>query len=146
MIIFWRWRQINKDIWPTYNLKCEHCNNESFFYIKRISTRFTLFFIPIFPYEWYYFLYCPTCEHWIKLSYSKAENLVDIAKLNNRFVNKEITKDDYLREIYYLENKDNLDKDNDLSIESSEYKSCPLCWKEIKVGAKKCKHCKKRIK
>ena len=54
-----------------------------------------MFFIPIFPYEWYYFLYCPTCEYWIKLDSDQIATLKPLAKLNQRLIDGRITQQEY---------------------------------------------------
>lgn len=146
MIIFGRWRRITRNIWPTYETKCKHCNNENFFHLKRISTRFTLFFIPIIPYERYHFLYCPICEYWIKLDFKEVKSIKPIAKLNQYLVKWKITQEEYNLSLQSLL------WDNDEEFEAIEakekidnFKNCVYCWWQINKNAKKCKHCKEWI-
>lgn len=97
MIIFGRWRRITRNVWPTHKMKCSHCNNEDYFYLKVVTTWFTLFFIPIFPYERYHFLYCPTCEYWLKLDSDQVNALKPLAKLNQRLMDWQITQAEYVQ-------------------------------------------------
>lgn len=146
-IIRGRWRQMIKNIWPVHKLLCSHCHNENFFFLQRISVWFTLFFIPIFPYKWYHFLYCPTCNYWFKLSYDEAAKMIPLAELNSDLVDGRITHQEYQDWLKHLSGED--EKANEeipRSITNNkEFKSCPLCWKEVKKIAKKCKHCKEWI-
>jgi predicted nucleic-acid-binding Zn-ribbon protein len=144
MIIFGWWRRITRNIWPTQRIKCSHCGNENFFYLKVVTTWFTLFFIPIFPYERYHFLYCPTCEYWIKIDSEQVHTLKPIAKLNQRLVDWEITQEEYSQWLKDLswERKEIIEEIESIE-DIQEIKQCPYCWWEIKAVAKKCRHCKK---
>jgi len=97
MVIFGRWRRITWNIWPTHKIKCSHCHNEDYFHLKVVTTWFTLFFIPIFPYGRYHFLYCPTCEYWVKLDSDQVKTLKPLAKLNQRLVDWHITQAEYVQ-------------------------------------------------
>ncbi len=147
MVIFGRWRQFRKIIWPVYKFLCKHCHNENYFYLQRITTWFTLFFIPIFPYERYYFLYCPTCNYWVKLNEEEAQKMIPIAKLNSALNDWTLTQQEYESSMKMLSDWSREDK-KELTADmqnNKEFKKCPLCWKDVKTVAKKCKHCKGRI-
>ena len=42
---------------------CSHCHNEAVWVFHEISTWFSLFFIPVFPYKTEYRLICPVCQY-----------------------------------------------------------------------------------
>jgi len=107
MIIFGRWRRIARNVWPTHKMKCSHCNNEDYFYLKVVTTWFTLFFIPIFPYERYHFLYCPICEYWVKLDSDQVNTLKPLAKLNQRLLDWHITQAEYAQWVQDLSGTNN---------------------------------------
>ena len=56
MIIFgWNFQTI-KQIGFVFKKVCEHCNNEEYWVLTRTITWFTLFFIPVIPYSFKFFL------------------------------------------------------------------------------------------
>ena len=68
MFFIFGWgRQLKKKFGPVFKKMCSHCHNEDYWIFLRISTWFTLFFIPVIPYSWKYFLACPICEYGVYL-------------------------------------------------------------------------------
>lgn len=45
---------------------CEHCHADNL-YLTKLTTWFTLFFIPIIPYEKEYYILCPNCDSGFEL-------------------------------------------------------------------------------
>ena len=56
---------INELIEETYK-KCKYCHNGTLDY-KKITTWFTIFFIPLIPYKKEYYLMCNNCERGYEL-------------------------------------------------------------------------------
>jgi len=94
MFFIFGWgRRYVKNFGQTLVQKCFICSNTSHFSLVRTSEWFTLFFIPIFPYETKYYLECPICRNAFEI---KEKNIIkklkEIAELIDEFDNEEITK------------------------------------------------------
>ena len=75
-MIFFGWghqRQSSK-ILP-FQGECLNCNNTVDWYLVQVSTWFTLFFIPIFPYSRKAFVLCPICRSGIEIDRSLIKQL-----------------------------------------------------------------------
>src|ERR1035437_965395 len=95
MFIFGWGRQIRRDFGPTFKRFCDHCHNERYWNLQSISIWFTLFFIPVIPYEFNYRLYCPVCEYGFDLVDEKFEELKPLAINNKLLMDGEITLQQY---------------------------------------------------
>lgn len=74
---------------------CDHCKNEEYWELHEISKWFTLFFIPIFPYERKYLFLCPICNYGVNLEYNKFCELKPFAELNEDLLANRITREEY---------------------------------------------------
>lgn len=91
-IFGWGHRTI-KNFGNTLIQKCRICSHASYFSLVRTRDWFTLFFIPILPYETKYFLECPICKNAFELNNEEnIANLKEIAELIESFKKKEVTK------------------------------------------------------
>jgi hypothetical protein len=59
---------------------CEHCHNEAAWHLVSRSVWFTLFFIPVFPYERDHFLICPVCRTGLQLTDEQFAGLKAMAE------------------------------------------------------------------
>lgn len=59
---------------------CDNCHNHSAWVLLSRSVWFTLFFIPVFPYERDHFLLCPICQHGLKLTDAQFKTLKEAAE------------------------------------------------------------------
>ena len=57
-------------------LMCGRCGNASEHVLRKITTKFTLFFIPLFPISKKHTLFCSACEHEQKLQGAQAQELL----------------------------------------------------------------------
>lgn len=57
--------------------RCSRCNNTISRELVKVTTWFTLFFIPIIPYRKEYLLICPICRDAVKISKVDFEQLVE---------------------------------------------------------------------
>ena len=68
-----------EDHGPAISVVCPNCNNETTLRLVEVKKRFSLFFVPLFPYEWTYALVCPICSRGLELNeeqYERAKRLV----------------------------------------------------------------------
>lgn len=57
--------------------QCEHCNNAVHFRVFRVTTWFTIFWIPLFPVERKFFVTCPICNYGKKMQKKEAMELLE---------------------------------------------------------------------
>lgn len=114
MIIFgWGYRR-TKSIGPVKESHCGRCNNSVSLELVKLSTWFTLFFIPVFPYENRKLLVCPICgayeeiskEEFDELETLKRQGLLEI-KVNNSGRLKTETQLNYIKEMQEFEEEKN---------------------------------------
>jgi hypothetical protein len=67
-IIFGWGAGFSKDFGPVGLHRCPNCNNEAPWHLARRRKWFTLFFVPVFPYESTHMLLCPVCGRGIQVS------------------------------------------------------------------------------
>lgn len=89
MIIFFGWgHRTAKSFGPVKKVECSNCNNESDWHLQKVTTWFTLFFIPVIPYEVLYLLVCPVCRYCVQLEKAEFEeykSMLDNPDSNNMF-------------------------------------------------------------
>lgn len=56
--------------------KCNNCNNNINSELLKVTTWFTLFFIPIIPYRKEYLIVCPICKDALKISKVDFEQII----------------------------------------------------------------------
>lgn len=57
-----------KKVLGTKVMHCQRCQNMTEYMYIKYTKWFTLFFIPIFPYSFKYFLVCPICSASIEMT------------------------------------------------------------------------------
>ena len=67
MIIFGWKRQRRTDHGPTLHLVCPNCRNEAWWRLYTVRNWFTLFLIPVLPYDTQHLLLCPVCSRGLRL-------------------------------------------------------------------------------
>jgi hypothetical protein len=77
-------RQTNKDLGPTLPVMCPNCKNEGFWHYHQSQLWFTLFFLPVFPYQSKHLRLCEVCSRGVeltgdKVAHAKALNLAATA-------------------------------------------------------------------
>lgn len=73
MLIFGTREKITRLL--TTVLDCGHCGNHGAHALDKVVNRFTLFFIPVFPFSTKYVLVCAFCGIAQKLSKEQAQQL-----------------------------------------------------------------------
>lgn len=102
---------------------CENCKNRVNDEILKVTTWFTLFFIPILPYRKEFLLVCPICRNALKISKVDFEMIVDgnpaqnfnilgesssVSALNkDKYAGKTETQISYLKQLEEFENRRN---------------------------------------
>jgi len=76
-------------------LLCPNCHNEQFWVLKRIRRWFTLFFIPIFPYESTHALMCPICGVGRELSGVELKRAKLFAETNAAYQSGTLREEEY---------------------------------------------------
>lgn len=95
MIIFGWGFQTIKNFGPAFRRLCDHCHNEEYWILTRIMTWFTLFFIPIFPYEVKHHLACPICKYGLVLNGDQTSKIKPVAIANQLLIDGKITQEEY---------------------------------------------------
>lgn len=89
-------------IGPISERTCPNCNNRRYWDLVRVSSWFSLFFIPIFPYKNEYLLMCPVCRLSEKVNFDRFSELQPLAQLNLALADGRISQDEYNRRIKRL--------------------------------------------
>lgn len=95
MIIFGWGHQTIKNFGVTFKHQCPNCNNEDYWQLLRMTTWFTLFFIPVIPYENKYVLICPVCEKGVRVEKANIEEYKKLAIANTDLIKGRITAKEY---------------------------------------------------
>ncbi|MAZ30211.1 hypothetical protein CL655_02910 [bacterium] len=149
MIIFGWGHTTTKNFGPTFEQMCPNCNNSKYWILTRIRVWFTLFFIPIFPYENKYFLSCPICQQGLTLNSQQIDEIKPLAEVNQLLVDGHITKEEYQRRVLALNGDTNqeqvrvhdVEPEPTTNIKSSDLRFCSECGKEVATNAKFCGGC-----
>ncbi|MEA5018658.1 MAG: zinc ribbon domain-containing protein [Erysipelotrichaceae bacterium] len=75
-MIIWGWRKTRKILLKVDEQECSNCHNTNQFDLVRLTSWFTLFFIPIIPYKREYFIACPICEFGHKIDKYEKERIM----------------------------------------------------------------------
>jgi len=76
-------------------VRCPNCHNEQFWVLRRIRRWFTLFFIPVFPYESTHALMCPICGAGRELHGTELKRAKMYAEANTAFESGTLDQADY---------------------------------------------------
>lgn len=154
MFFIFGWgKQLRKNFGAVLNFKCSHCNNESPWNLFRISTWFSLFFIPVIPYSVEKYILCPVCQYGIKLNNEQFEKFKSIAEINNSLASGSISQARYDEEIKLLlgnESKTQETTQEEVTNEEAPVitdglKYCSECGNKISAESKFCKFCGNKI-
>lgn len=148
MIIFGWGFQTIKNFGPVFKNLCSHCHNEDYWVLTRIMTWFTLFFIPIFPYEIKHHLTCPICKYGVTLSGEQVAQMKPIAEVNQLLVDGKITSDEYNTKISLLNEGTNEPKQVEyvetnslLEVDAEHLSYCANCGTQTTKELKFCGNC-----
>jgi hypothetical protein len=148
MILFGWGHTMTRVFGPTFNYLCNHCHNEEYWILSRITTWFTLFFIPVFPYTVKYFLACPICQYGVELNSEQIEKIRPLAEINQLLLEGEITQEEYQTKVASL-NGEKFPQKSTVAVEevqalptsTNDLKYCSECGKEVVREIKFCGNC-----
>jgi len=151
MFIIFGWgKQLIKRFGVTFQHSCDHCHNEDYWTLSRITTWFTFFFIPVIPYSVKYFLSCPVCQYGFTLDKEQFNSIKPLAELNQSLIDGEITEKDYQISLAEFNNDNSVDAKAEESkmLEEGDSKLvyCPNCGGSLEKGDKFCSSCGKETK
>lgn len=151
MFIFGWGRTTIWNIGPVFKKLCSNCHNEEFWVLMRRTTWFTLFFIPVIPYETKWMLICPTCKYGITLNAQQVKELMPLAETNKLLLDKKITEQEHASRIAALDNEpvknDKQETIKTVEAEVREMKAsyCGDCGTAITPDSKFCTSCGTKI-
>jgi zinc-ribbon family len=97
MLFVFGWgRTTQQHIHSVMRVRCPNCNNVATWHALGRTTWFTLFFVPVIPYNKYYFLHCEVCSRGFELSreeFIKAQTLADLR--NDYYEKKLLSREQY---------------------------------------------------
>jgi len=97
MFIIFGWNNpTEKNYGATLPVKCPRCNNNVFMHLQHVKLWFTLFFIPIIPYESKYYLSCEICGCGKELVGDEIDHAKKLNETTTAFLNHSISKEQYL--------------------------------------------------
>ena len=81
-IIFGWGKRTVKNFGKAFRQVCDHCHNEADWQLYQIRTWFTLFFIPVIPYQTERIVICPICSTGRKLQEAEFNQLKSAAAIH----------------------------------------------------------------
>jgi hypothetical protein len=98
MFIIFGWNhQTNKNYGPTREIICPNCGNKTYLNLLQTKTWFTLFFIPIFPYNSKHFLICKVCSRGIELSGEQIEKAMKLNSATGLYLKQTLSQEQYMK-------------------------------------------------
>jgi hypothetical protein len=150
MILFGWGHTTRKNFGPTFEQECSNCHNTKYWILTRIRVWFTLFFIPVFPYENKHFLSCPICQHGLTLNSQQLQEVKPLAEMNQLLVDGQITKEEYQRRILTLNGDSpiqgeprvhDVEPESVVDINKNDLRFCSQCGSTVAAEAKFCGGC-----
>jgi len=85
--------QIRRDHGPAIPIVCPNCHNATHLRLIEIKKWFTLFMIPIFPYDSDYLLVCDVCSRGIELDDEQFERAQRVCRAARAYREERISKE-----------------------------------------------------
>lgn len=96
MFILFGWgHRTTKDHGPTLPINCPNCHNQTYWRYKHVRTWFTLFFIPVIPYDNDHYLLCDICQQGIVLKEEERERAKILAGYTGLYINRQMSEPEY---------------------------------------------------
>jgi hypothetical protein len=96
MFIVFGWgKRTHTDHGPTLPITCPKCHNQTYWRYKHYRTWFTLFFIPVIPYESDHYLLCDICQQGIVLGEHERERAKVLAGHTGMYLRQQLSQPEY---------------------------------------------------
>lgn len=97
MFFLFGWgHQTRKDYGPTLPITCPNCHNQCYWHLLHVRVWFTLFFIPVIPYESKHYLLCEVCSRGMELDHEQISKAKELNQATAAFLSKTITEEAYV--------------------------------------------------
>ena len=94
MFIIFGWNYpSSKNYGPTLPTKCPHCGNDVFYHLLHKRLWFTLFFIPVIPYESKHYLLCNICSNGYELEDEQVEKAKQLNQMTLSLIDSASAED-----------------------------------------------------
>jgi hypothetical protein len=91
--------------------QCPNCHNTAPWELKKISRYFTLFFIPVFPHDTFYWYHCPVCNQGVQIDQTTFEDYKMISRIREQYAAGEVTEEEASRQLQAVHDKLNAAND-----------------------------------
>lgn len=91
MIVIFGWgHRTTKELGQKTLMYCPNCRNDRWWHLISYKTWFTLFFIPVIPYESKHLLYCGLCSHGVEIKRNKINEAKELLRQNVLVSDKQV--------------------------------------------------------
>jgi len=87
--------ELRRDHGPAVPVICPNCRNQTYLHLIEVKKRFSLFFVPLFPYDWSYYLLCDVCSRGIELNEEQFEKARKLCRATRAFREHRISEERY---------------------------------------------------
>jgi len=100
MFLLFGWgKKTVKNYGDLFPMKCPQCNNTVYYKLIKLTTWFSVFFIPIIPYEKKNLLMCGVCNNSTQLKRGKLDQAKTLLLHTQAFQEDQIDSDTYYQHI-----------------------------------------------
>jgi hypothetical protein len=94
MFFLFGWgHQTTKDYGPAVPMTCPNCRNNAYWHLLHIRVWFTLFFVPVIPYESKHYLLCEICSRGMELNGEQITKAKELSAATAAYLNKAMTEE-----------------------------------------------------
>jgi len=86
-----------KDFGPCLPVQCPNCHNKSMWHLLFRRTWFSLFFIPVFPYDSRHYMMCNVCSYGFELHGSEIDQAKELCVAAKELESKTISPEEFQR-------------------------------------------------
>jgi hypothetical protein len=84
-----------RDYGAAVPVTCPNCHNQTYLHLVEVKKRFSLFFVPLFPYDSDYYLLCTVCSRGVELDEEQFEKAKKLCRATRAFREGRISEDEY---------------------------------------------------
>jgi len=94
-VLFGLDKETRRDYGPAIPIVCPNCHNATYLRLIEVKKWFTLFFIPLFPYDSSYLLVCDVCSRGVELDDERFEKARKLCRAVRAFRERQISEERY---------------------------------------------------